>query len=149
MIPVQPTLTLLAASLVVACTRRADVSTFPALVTQCNRAAADSLVSALKAQQEGEPSSAQGSPKMLQPGRQRYPSKLYTRGIGGRVEFEYVVQVDGSVDPCTIRPLSYTNEAFVLPGSEMLAASQFAVPLRNGVPAPVLMRQALNWRVAD
>ena len=126
------------------CSTRATDSAFPGIVAQCDRRAADSLVTALRTQESDE-----AEPKLLQPGRQRYPSKFYTRGIGGRVEFEFVVQADGSVDPCTIRALSYTNEGFVLPGSEMIAASQFAVPMRNGVPTPVLMRQALNWRVAD
>jgi hypothetical protein len=131
----------------VACAR-AETYPFSSLVAQCDRRAADSLMAALRIQQDAV-SATDVAPTFLQPGLQRYPKQLRRRGIGGRVEFEYVVRVDGTVDPCTVRALTYTNEGFILSGSDMLAASRFSVPLRNGVPSPTLMRQVVTWRIAD
>ena len=80
---------------------------------------------------------------MLSAGRQLYPAAMRMAGKDGWIKVEFIVQTDGRVDPCTIRVLEYSDEAFIDPGVDMLLNSAFSRP-----EYPTYMQQTINWRVS-
>jgi hypothetical protein len=65
-------------------------------------------------------------------------------GIDGRITLGFIVGTDGTVDPCTIRVLDYSDAAFIDSGVAMVLESQFSHPSRA-----TYVQQTINWRVSQ
>ena len=100
----------------------------------CSRSISDSTLARLRS---GFDSTA-GSVHMLRAGQQRRPPGFRE----GSVTFEYIVLTDGRIDPCSIRIVNFTDEAFIDPGVDMLLESEFSKP-----DQPAYVRQWLRWEV--
>ena len=122
------------------CTPGVSVPVVPvrAQAITCSQQAADSELAALSAQP-----SLPDDFRLLQPGRQRFPSSRPDAGTESWITVQYIVRPDGMVDPCTIRVLAYSDKALIDPGVEMLVESTFTKP-----PYAVKLQQTIWWRVA-
>ena len=79
----------------------------------------------------------------------RYPEALRLNRQNGKVQFAFVVQPGGRVDPCSLILQSATNPAFVPPARASVLATQYDPPLRHGVPVYVRVTQSIAFRVGS
>lgn len=121
---------------------------FYAQAPGCDGTVPDSLVEALRAKQGGSAQGVGEEPplRFAKTGRLEYPREL-NHSVDGRVEVEFIVRDDGSVDPCSIRILAYSQREFIVPAVHMVASSTFTSTGANGNGFPVLVRIVLNSTV--
>lgn len=135
----------LIASVAVACAPSSGASREPA--PQCDRAATDSVITSLQARGD-----TVGAPDVLPPVVTRgapvqYPaSDASSRVRTARVDYAFVIGVDGRIDLCTIRVLRFPNAAFARAGIDALVATEFRPAQRDGHPVAVVARQTFFWR---
>jgi hypothetical protein len=68
------------------------------------------------------------------------------RGVIGRVLTQYVVDIDGRVDPATVVILLASSPILVDLARETLLGSRFTPAFRGGRPVRQLVQQAMLWR---
>jgi TonB family protein len=76
-----------------------------------------------------------------------YPLDLQMERQGGRVEWSFVIQPNGRIDPCTLVLQSTTLAAFVAPARKSVVSARFAPPLRHGVAVYVHATQTIKFVV--
>lgn len=84
-------------------------------------------------------------PRIVSAGRLRYPTELRRRRIGGRVDVEFVVGVDGRPVPASLRILTTPHNGFVPAVAEAIIGSRYEPATIRGCPIPALVRQGVNF----
>ena len=81
-------------------------------------------------------------PRMLHPGAQVYPAEMEATGTPGWARIAFLIRPDGTADPCALRVLEVSDDAFKTPGVTMILNSRFSRPSR-----PTYAEQILRWQV--
>ena len=139
-VPVRSLVAVAGIALTLACASSGQSpSSTPALVaTTCPAWQADSLLAHY--QHLGETGTT--LPRMLHPGAQIYPPEMEATGTPGWARIAFLVRPDGTADPCALRVLEASNDAFKAPGVTMILNSRFSTP-----PRPTYAEQILRWQV--
>jgi len=77
----------------------------------------------------------------------RYPPVLQSAGIGGAVALEFVVGVEGTVEPPTVHVVETTDTAFVESAREAILHSSFRPARMRGQPVRQLARQTIRFAI--
>ena len=78
----------------------------------------------------------------LQPG---YPMELRRAGVRGMVRVEYVVELDGRMDPSSLRVLYTTHPGFVFTTLQALRKARFKPAQHNRQPVAVTVQQIIRF----
>lgn len=85
-------------------------------------------------------------PVLLAAGALRYPSVLAAARISGSVTLEFVIDVEGRVEPAGIKVLAATHEGFVAAAQETVQTTRFRPAKKEGRAVPVRVRQTVTFR---
>jgi TonB family protein len=85
------------------------------------------------------------SPELIGDLQPDYPMELRRAGVQGMVRVEYVVRVNGRMDPRSLRLLSSTHPGFVLTSLQALRKARFKPAQRNGQPVAVTVQQTIRF----
>jgi TonB family protein len=85
-------------------------------------------------------------PVLLAAGALRYPSVLAAARISGSVTLEFVIDVEGRVEPAGIKVLATTHEGFVAAAQEAVQTTRFRPAKKEGRAVPVRVRQTVTFR---
>lgn len=85
------------------------------------------------------------SPTLIDDLRPDYPVGLRRAGVQGFVRVEYVVGLDGRMDPRSLRVLSSTHPAFVLATLQALRKARFRPAQREGRLVAVTVQQSIRF----
>jgi hypothetical protein len=86
--------------------------------------------------------------RRISAGPSRYPVRARETGLGGQVVLEAVIDVEGRVEPASIRILSATDSIFVRPSIEFITLSRYCPALRFGLRVRARVALAANYGVA-
>ena len=84
-------------------------------------------------------------PELLKVGKRRYPSGLERQGIGGRVQFTFVIDTLGHPEPCSFHVLSATNTSFEVAAFWMVLGNLFRPGERGGAKVRVRVKQSVTF----
>jgi periplasmic protein TonB len=79
----------------------------------------------------------------------RYPSFLEQAGIPGVVAVQFVIGVQGKVEPASLEVLASTDSAFVAPARETILGSTFSPARFHGQTVRQLARQTIRFAIAN
>jgi protein TonB len=65
---------------------------------------------------------------------QSYPSELRGKGVGGRVQVQFVVGADGKVEPGSIKVVAATAPSLVEAATAVAAKIEFTPGMKDGKP---------------
>jgi TonB family protein len=85
-------------------------------------------------------------PVLLAAGALRYPAVFAAARVSGSVTLEFVIDVEGRVEPDGIRILSATHQGFVAAAQEAVQTTRFRPAKKAGRPVPVRVRQTVTFR---
>lgn len=116
-----------------------------AVTPHCDRAYADSVIAVLDGR--GDTLGAPGvvPPRIIHHAPIYYPMAAHDMGRSGTVDYDFVVDTNGRVAPCTIRATRATDSLFIESGVDVLRQTTFAPARHGGVPVAVVARQTLSW----
>lgn len=92
------------------------------------------------------PPSLQNVAAVQQAMQRAYPRILLDAGISGRVEVEFVVEADGSVDMGSIKIKQASNERFVDASRSVIERFRFTPGKYKGQPVRVLIAMPIAWQ---
>ncbi len=75
----------------------------------------------------------------------KYPKPMEAAGIEGRVEFQFVIDTTGRIEPASIRILKSTHGAFEAAAREALTGAIFRPARLSGYPVRELARQSIRF----
>jgi protein TonB len=75
-----------------------------------------------------------------------YPPELQAARVGGRAVVQFVVAVDGTVDPSTIKTISSTDARFAEASAAAVRAFRFQPGLLNGKKVRALIQMPVTWQ---
>ena len=81
--------------------------------------------------------------------RPRYPPVLQQAGIAGSVDVQYVVGINGRVEPETFKVLRSTNKAFEDPAREAILGTTFKPAKIRGSPVRQLVQQRISFTIGS
>jgi hypothetical protein len=85
-------------------------------------------------------------PRLVHPGRIRYPERLHSAEIaGGRVKFAFVIDSSGKVVESSLRTLEATAPGFVEPARGLTLTSRFVPARFEGHAVAVCTAQTINF----
>ncbi len=77
----------------------------------------------------------------------KYPPVMESAGIPGKVVMQFVVNVNGRVDPGSFKVMSTTHKAFENPARDAMFKCPFKPGKSRGQPVRVLVQQSLSFTV--
>jgi TonB family protein len=75
-----------------------------------------------------------------------YPPELQVARVGGTAVVQFVVAVDGTVDPSTIKTISSTDPRFAEASAAAVRAFRFQPGLLNGKKVRALIQMPVTWQ---
>ncbi|MEP6573981.1 MAG: energy transducer TonB [Gemmatimonadota bacterium] len=87
-------------------------------------------------------------PSAAAPISPRYPEVMKQAGITGKVVMQFVVNVDGHVEPTSFKIISSTNKAFEEPAREAILKALFKPGKSRGQPVRVLVQQSMSFNLS-
>ena len=84
-------------------------------------------------------------PRLVRPGRIRYPAVLRTAAIAGRVKFAFVIDPSGKAVESSLRALEVTDPGFDEPARMMVLTSRFVPGLLDGHAVAVCTAQTIHF----
>lgn len=99
-----------------------------------------SRAEAQSADQVYSPSELTTLPKIASPARvqsliqRSYPAELRNRGVGGRVQVQFIVGADGKVEPQSVRVVATTTPALADAAAEVAKHLEFSPGIKDGTP---------------
>jgi protein TonB len=76
----------------------------------------------------------------------KYPAAMEEAGVGGHVEFEFVVDSAGHVEPGSLKLLTATHAGFVEPAREAILGGVYRAARYRGVAVRQLVRQRVAFQ---
>lgn len=86
-------------------------------------------------------------PTVIEIPKPNYPSAQRSRLENGAVLLQYVITAEGTVDPTTLQVLYADDIAFAEAAIEVVLKGRFKPALASGRPAPVMVRQRVEFRI--
>jgi protein TonB len=86
-------------------------------------------------------------PSAATPISPRYPEVMKQAGITGKVVMQFVVNIDGHVEPSSFKIVSSTNKAFEEPAREAIFKALFKPGKSRGQPVRVLVQQTMAFNL--
>ncbi len=79
----------------------------------------------------------------------KFPPVMQSAGIAGKVVMQFVVNVDGKVDPSTVKIMSSSHKAFEPAAREGITSSTctFTPGKSRGTPVRVLVQQSMSFKL--
>jgi protein TonB len=84
-------------------------------------------------------------PELVNDLHPQYPDALRQSRVSGAVQLEYLISIDGLVDPRSIRVLQSTHPAFTASATEAVRSARFTPARRGGQPVAVLVQQTIRF----
>jgi periplasmic protein TonB len=120
----------------------ADPGSARAMIGPASRVRLDSLPTISNLMEMSGPTQ---SPELIGELQPDYPMELRRAGVQGMVRVEYVVRLDGRMDPRSLRVLSSTHPGFVLTTLQALRKARFKPAQRNRQPVAVTVQQIIRF----
>ena len=88
-------------------------------------------------------------PTMLAAGPLAYPPNAQARGLQGWVVLDFIVGIDGGVEPGSQRLVALSDSVFLPAAMQSMAASRFSPGMHHGAPVRVLVRQEIFFQLTS
>ena len=85
-------------------------------------------------------------PRLIGMLRPHYPDGLQRAQVSGRVQIEYVVGINGRMDPRSVRVVVSSHPGFLLAALDALRGARFRPARKGGRTVPVLVQQTIRFR---
>ena len=85
-------------------------------------------------------------PRLIVELRPHYPDGLQRARVSGLVQIEYVVGINGRMDPRSVRVVASSHPGFLLAALDALKGARFRPARKGGRAVPVLVQQTIRFQ---